>query len=156
MICKSQPCLNRVCMLTVHPMKGATTGLMLISTENHRIHCTLRFGLKASNNKAEYKALIAGLHLVKEMQIDAIEILVTRRWLSARLLKNIKLVEIVPDKIILEEHIIKVCTVELTFKIFILKLYFHNQYYLKDRESCIYQIIKIRNKSRIAFQSLAL
>ena len=43
------------------------------------------------------------------------------------------------DKIIMEEHIIKVCATELTFKNFTWKSHFHNQYYLKDYESCIYQ-----------------
>ena len=34
----------------------------------------------------------------------------------------------------------------IDFKIFTWKSRFHNQYYLKDREPCIYQIIKWENK----------
>ena len=42
---------------------GLGAGLILISPEGHQMHCSLRFGFKASNNEAEYKALIAGLKL---------------------------------------------------------------------------------------------
>ena len=41
-------------------------GLILISPEGHRMQCTLRFGFKASNNEAEYEALIAGLNLLRK------------------------------------------------------------------------------------------
>ena len=47
---------------------------MLVSPEGHRMHCSLRFGFKASNNEAEYEALIAGLKLVKEMIVESLEI----------------------------------------------------------------------------------
>ena len=40
---------------------------MLISLEGHKIHCAIRFGFKASNNEAEYEALIVGLHLAREL-----------------------------------------------------------------------------------------
>ena len=39
---------------------GSGAGIMLISPEGHKIHCAIRFGFKASNNKAEYEALIEG------------------------------------------------------------------------------------------------
>ena len=42
---------------------GPGAGLILISNEGHWIHCALRFGFKASNNEAEYEALIAELKL---------------------------------------------------------------------------------------------
>ena len=38
------------------------------------MHCTLRFRFKASNNEAEYKVLIAGLNLAKEMKVKSLEI----------------------------------------------------------------------------------
>ena len=38
------------------------------------MHYALRFRFKASNNKAEYKALIAGLKLSKEMNVESLEI----------------------------------------------------------------------------------
>ena len=46
---------------------GSRAGLMLISPENHRISSALRFTFKASNNKAEYETLLAGLRLGKEL-----------------------------------------------------------------------------------------
>ena len=44
---------------------GSRADLILISPEGHRMHSALRFGFHASNNEAEYEALIAGLHLAK-------------------------------------------------------------------------------------------
>ena len=38
------------------------------------MHCAFRFGFKASNNEAEYEALIAGLNLAKEMKVESLEI----------------------------------------------------------------------------------
>ena len=37
--------------------------------EGHKIHYAIRFGFKASNNEAEYEALIAGLRFVCELQV---------------------------------------------------------------------------------------
>ena len=45
---------------------------MLISLENHRISSALRFTFRASNNEAEYEALLAGLRLGKELQVDSL------------------------------------------------------------------------------------
>ena len=45
---------------------------MLVSPENHRISSALRFIFKASNNEAEYEALLAGLRLAKELQVDSL------------------------------------------------------------------------------------
>ena len=38
------------------------------------MHFSLRFDFQASNNEAEYEALIAGLHLAKEMKVESLEI----------------------------------------------------------------------------------
>ena len=38
------------------------------------MHCALRFGFKASNNEAEYEALIVGLKLAREMKVESLEI----------------------------------------------------------------------------------
>ena len=38
------------------------------------MHCASRFGFKASNNKAEYEALIVGLSLSIEMKVESLEI----------------------------------------------------------------------------------
>ena len=48
--------------------------ILLISLEGHKIHCELRFRFKASNNEAEYEALIIGLCLAKELQACSIQI----------------------------------------------------------------------------------
>ena len=47
---------------------------MLVSPENHRISSALRFTFKASNNEAECEALLAGLRLAKELQVDSLMI----------------------------------------------------------------------------------
>ena len=49
-------------------------GLILVSPEGHRVHCALRFGFKASNNEAEYEALVTGLKLAKEMRVESFDI----------------------------------------------------------------------------------
>ena len=46
---------------------GPKAGIMLISLEGHNIYCTVCFGFKASNNEAEYEALIAGLRLAHKL-----------------------------------------------------------------------------------------
>ena len=38
------------------------------------MHSALRFGFQASNNEAEYEALIVGLHSAKEMKVKSLEI----------------------------------------------------------------------------------
>ena len=53
---------------------GSGAGLILISPEGHRMHCALRFRFKASNNEAEYEALIAGLELAKELKVELLDI----------------------------------------------------------------------------------
>ena len=53
---------------------GSRAGIMLISPEEHKIHCALCVGFKASNNEVEYEALITRLHLAKELQACNIQI----------------------------------------------------------------------------------
>ena len=53
---------------------GSGAGLILVSPKGHQVHYALRFGFKASNNEAEYKALIAGLKLAKEMKVESLQI----------------------------------------------------------------------------------
>ena len=48
---------------------GSRADMMLIGLEGHKIHYAVRFGFKASNNEAEYEALIAGLRFVCELQV---------------------------------------------------------------------------------------
>lgn len=48
---------------------GSDVGIVLESSEGHRLNCAIRFSFKATNNVAEYEALLADLRLAKEMQI---------------------------------------------------------------------------------------
>ena len=38
------------------------------------MYCALKFEFKASNNEAEYEALIAGLNLTKKMKVESLEV----------------------------------------------------------------------------------
>ena len=39
--------------------------MILISLEEHKIHCAIRFGFNAANNETKYEALIASLCLAR-------------------------------------------------------------------------------------------
>lgn len=43
--------------------------MVLVSLEGHKLHCVVRFGFKAFNNIAKYKAFLAGLRLAKDVQV---------------------------------------------------------------------------------------
>ena len=47
---------------------------MLISPKGYRIFCALRFDFRATNNEAEYEALLVGLFLAKEVQAEVLVI----------------------------------------------------------------------------------
>ena len=49
---------------------GAGAGIILVSPEGHRIHSVLRFKFNASNNEAEYEALLAGLRIARELKVE--------------------------------------------------------------------------------------
>ena len=53
---------------------GSGASLILVSPEGHRIHYALRFGFKASNNEAEYEALLERLELAEEMKVESLDI----------------------------------------------------------------------------------
>ena len=53
---------------------GSRASIMLISPKGQKIHCAICFGFKASNNEAEYEALIAGLCLAHELQVCNVKI----------------------------------------------------------------------------------
>ena len=52
---------------------GSGAGIILISPEGHRFHSVLRFGFKASNNEAEYEALLAGLRIAQELKASSVQ-----------------------------------------------------------------------------------
>ena len=54
---------------------GSGAGLVLQGPHNTKVSYALKFGFDASNNEAEYEALVAGLKLAKDIGADNIEIL---------------------------------------------------------------------------------
>ena len=50
--------------------QGSGAGLILTSPEGIDIEYALRFGFQASNNKAEYEAVITGLNLTHPLEVD--------------------------------------------------------------------------------------
>ena len=54
--------------------QGSGVGLILTSLEGIDIEYALRFGFRASNNEAEYEAIIAGLNLAHSMEVDQLEV----------------------------------------------------------------------------------
>lgn len=47
--------------------RGAGVGIVLVSPKGIRLEHSLRLSYMASNNEAEYEALIVGLRAVKEL-----------------------------------------------------------------------------------------
>ena len=53
---------------------GSEAGIVLISLEGHQLHSSIYFAFRATNNDAEYEALIAGLKLALEMGVENINV----------------------------------------------------------------------------------
>ena len=54
--------------------QGSGVGQILTSPEGIDIEYALRFGFRASNNEAEYEAVIVGLNLAHSLEIDQLEV----------------------------------------------------------------------------------
>ena len=54
--------------------RGSGVGLVLISPEKIIIKKSLRLGFLATNNEAEYKALLQGMAMVQKMGVKAVEV----------------------------------------------------------------------------------
>ena len=54
--------------------QGSGASLILTSPKGIDIEYALRFGFRASNNEAEYEAVIAGLNLAHSMEVDQLEV----------------------------------------------------------------------------------
>jgi len=54
--------------------RGAGIGIVLISPKGRKYEFSLPIIATSTNNQAEYRALIKGLELLKEVRADAIEI----------------------------------------------------------------------------------
>ena len=50
--------------------QGSGAGMILTSPDGIDVEYALRFGFKASNNEAEYEAVITGLNLAHSMEVD--------------------------------------------------------------------------------------
>ncbi|GJV89979.1 reverse transcriptase domain-containing protein [Tanacetum coccineum] len=55
---------------------GSGAGLMIVNPEGTEFTYALKFKFTTTNNEAEYEAVIAGLHIVKEMKIKEITVFV--------------------------------------------------------------------------------
>ncbi|XP_023922959.1 uncharacterized protein LOC112034375 [Quercus suber] len=62
---------------------GAGVGIVIVTPEGICLEHSLRLGFRASNNEAEYKALLAGLRLVLELGTREVE-----AYLDSRLVVN--------------------------------------------------------------------
>ena len=60
--------------------KGSRVGLVLISPERITIEKSLRLGFLATNNEAEYEALLQGMVMVQKMGGKAIEAFSDLDW----------------------------------------------------------------------------
>ena len=54
--------------------QGSDAGLILTSPDGIDVEYALRFGFQASNNEAEYQAIIVGLNLAHSMEADQLEV----------------------------------------------------------------------------------
>ena len=53
---------------------GSGVGIVISTPEGDAVECAIRFDFKATNNQAEYKALLAGLRVCIVLGADEIEI----------------------------------------------------------------------------------
>ena len=82
-----------VCHVEVRPWKvfvdgassalGAGAGIVIITPEGIRVEHSFRLGFKASNDEAEYEALLAGLRAVLNLGAQEVEV-----YLDSRLVVN--------------------------------------------------------------------
>ncbi|XP_064950492.1 uncharacterized protein LOC135604769 [Musa acuminata AAA Group] len=65
--------------------KGAGVGLVLLASDGRAFERSLHLGFKATNNEAEYEALLAGLKLALEMQVAAIHVFTDSQLVAEQL-----------------------------------------------------------------------
>ena len=53
---------------------GSGAGIVVSTPEGDSVECALRFNFKATNNQAEYEALIAGLRVCTVLGADEVEV----------------------------------------------------------------------------------
>ena len=64
--------------------RGAGVGLVLVSPENIIIEKSLRLGFSATNNEAEYEALLMGMSMVQKMGGKVVEVFSDSRLIVAQ------------------------------------------------------------------------
>ncbi|XP_022013915.1 uncharacterized protein LOC110913388 [Helianthus annuus] len=65
-------------------VEGLGAGLILINPEGLEFTYALHFDFQATNNEAEYEALIAGLRLAKEMKVQKLEVFIDSLRVSSQ------------------------------------------------------------------------
>ncbi|XP_065020515.1 uncharacterized protein LOC135645761 [Musa acuminata AAA Group] len=65
--------------------KGAGAGLVLVTPDGRSIERSFRFGFRATNNEAEYEALLAGLQLALEMRVTDIRVITDSQLVARQL-----------------------------------------------------------------------
>ncbi|XP_065004164.1 uncharacterized protein LOC135636404 [Musa acuminata AAA Group] len=65
--------------------KGASAGLVLRAPDGRSFERSLRFGFRATNNEAEYEALLTGFRLALEMQVVALHVLTDSQLVAEQL-----------------------------------------------------------------------
>ena len=70
--------------------KGSRVGLILISPEKITIEKSLRLGFSATNNEAEYKALLVGMVMVQKMGGRTVEVFSESRLVVGQLKGELK------------------------------------------------------------------
>nr|XP_009386626.1 PREDICTED: uncharacterized protein LOC103973709 [Musa acuminata subsp. malaccensis] len=65
--------------------KGAGAGLVLETPDGRSIERSFRFGFRATNNEAEYEALLAGLQLALEMRVTDIRVITDSQLVARQL-----------------------------------------------------------------------
>ena len=73
-ICRVDCCPWKVFMDSASSAMGAGTKIIIITLEEIRLEHSFRLGFRASNNEAEYEALLAGLRAILGMGAWEVEI----------------------------------------------------------------------------------
>ncbi|XP_065020481.1 uncharacterized protein LOC135645744 [Musa acuminata AAA Group] len=89
--------------------KGAGAGLVLEAPDGRSFEHSLRFGFKATNNEAEYEALLAGLRLAVEMQVDDIHVLIDSQLVAEQLFDGYEARDPIMSKYLAEVRVLVAC-----------------------------------------------
>ena len=65
--------------------QGSEVGLILTNFEGVITEYTFRFNFKASNNQVEYEALLVGLKIIKELDIDSLKVFTDSQLIAGQI-----------------------------------------------------------------------